>query len=341
MGLRCGFLFFVSGEHLLRILSLFDGMSCAQIALNRLGIKNYTYFASEVDKYAMSVTQHNFPNTVQLGDIRHWRSWELEDIDLIIGGSPCQGLSRSGKQEGLVDDRSALLWYFVDIVSYYQDATWVLENVVPRHSHWTDRITETLGLQPVLINSKLVSAQSRNRLYWSSIDFPQPADKGISIYDILEADFPSNINTYVPETYYRTPEDVALFRQKVQAAEKNAQNGLLVMIMSKRMERTGVLLNKSLTLESTNWKGLNRSQHQTAIIDLNGDDIRMRQLTPLESERLQTVPDNYTNIPHPFFKNKSLSNTQRYKMLGNAFTVDVISHILSYDTKTRGYVVSL
>ena len=196
----------------MKVLSLFDGMSCGQIALRELGVPIERYYASEIDKHAIQQTQLNFPETIQLGDVEKWREWDIEweEIDLLLAGSPCQGFSLAGKMLGHDDPRSRLYWVFLDILHHVQklnhNVKYLLENVRMRPADEA-RINESLGIRPVVINSALVSAQNRVRLYWSDIrtksegiwgelltDIPQPADRGIYIGDILDDE--------VDEKYY-------------------------------------------------------------------------------------------------------------------------------------------
>lgn len=196
----------------MKVLSLFDGMSCGQIALRELGVPIERYYASEIDKHAIKNTQLNFPDTIQLGDVEKWREWDIEweEIDLLLAGSPCQGFSLAGKMLGHDDPRSRLYWVFLDILHHVQklnhNVKYLLENVRMRPADEL-RINESLGIRPVVINSALVSAQNRVRLYWSDIrtksegiwgelltDIPQPADRGIYIGDILDDE--------VDEKYY-------------------------------------------------------------------------------------------------------------------------------------------
>lgn len=196
----------------MKVLSLFDGMSCGQIALRELGVPIERYYASEIDKHAIKQTQMNFPETNQLGDVEKWREWDIEweEIDLLLAGSPCQGFSLAGKMLGHDDPRSRLYWVFLDILHHVQklnhNVKYLLENVRMRPADEL-RINESLGIRPVVINSALVSAQNRVRLYWSNIrtksegiwselitDIPQPADRGIYIGDILDDE--------VDEKYY-------------------------------------------------------------------------------------------------------------------------------------------
>lgn len=203
----------------MRVLSLFDGMSCGQIVLRELGVNIEKYYASEVDKFAIAQTQLNFPDTIQLGDVERWREWNIDwgKIDLLIGGSPCQGFSFAGKQLAFDDPRSRLFFVYVDILNHLREVNpsvrFLLENVVMKKEH-INVITECLGIHPIMINSALVSAQSRKRLYWSNIqtrteglfgdvytDIPQPIDRGLVINDILDKE--------VDEKYYLRKEVVA------------------------------------------------------------------------------------------------------------------------------------
>ena len=196
----------------INVLSLFDGMSCGQMALSKHNVNKY--YASEIDKYAIQQTQHNFPNTIQLGSIENWKSWDINfsSIDLILAGSPCQGFSFAGKQLNFNDPRSALFFVFVDILNHIKklnpDVKFLLENVNMK-KEYLRIMSEYVGVFPVNINSNLVSAQNRNRWYWSNIktkevglfsethtDIPQPKDRNIFLRDILQ---PEN---EIKEKYY-------------------------------------------------------------------------------------------------------------------------------------------
>jgi DNA-cytosine methyltransferase len=172
----------------MNVLSLFDGMSCGQIALNKLGVKVNKYFACEIDKYAMQVTQHNFPDTIQLGDVQFVtkETFGTHKIDLVIGGSPCQGFSFAGKQLNFEDPRSALFFEFVRLVKDLKPKYFLLENVKMKKES-QDIISKYMGVEPIEINSSLVSAQTRKRLYWTNIpNVSQPEDKGVVLRDIIE-----------------------------------------------------------------------------------------------------------------------------------------------------------
>ena len=170
----------------MNVLSLFDGMSCGQIALDQLGIKVDNYFAAEIDKWAIQVTKKNYPNTIHLGDVTQIKGEDLPQIDLLMGGSPCQGFSFAGKQLNFDDPRSALFFEFVRLLKETKPKYFLLENVRMKQEY-QDVISEHLGVKPIMINSSLVSAQNRVRLYWTNIpNITQPEDKGIVLKDILE-----------------------------------------------------------------------------------------------------------------------------------------------------------
>ncbi len=272
----------------MNVLSLFDGLSCGQIALNRVGIKYNKYFASEIDEYAIKVTQQNYPGTTQIGDVTQVKGSELPQIDLIIGGSPCQGFSFAGKGLNFDDPRSALFFEFVRLVKECNPKYFLLENVKMKKEH-EDVITEHMGIKPIKINSKLVSAQSRERLYWTNIpNIKQPEDKGILVKDILD---------YTTEHKLLTEKGI---KSQIHYA-KNYKS-----------------IGKSPTLTSELAHGWGKNITPKCYIEIKAITGEDRLFSPLECERLQTVPDNYTSV---------VSNTQRYKMLGNGWTVDVIAHI--------------
>ena len=272
----------------MNVLSLFDGMSCGQIALNRVGIKYDKYFASEIDKYAIKVTQHNYPETIQIGDILNVKGSDLPKIDLMFGGSPCQGFSFAGKRLNFEDPRSKLFFEFVRLRDELNPKYFLLENVKMKKEH-EQVITEHMGVEPIRINSNLVSAQNRERLYWTNIPgIEQPEDKGILVKDII--DYSGEHKTLPPKT--------------IQAQ----------LYYAKNYKATGKA--PTLTLELAHGWGKNITPKcYVEIKAITGED---RLFSPLECERLQTVPDNYSSI---------VSNTQRFNLLGNGWTVDVIAHI--------------
>jgi site-specific DNA-cytosine methylase len=276
----------------MNVLSCFDGMSCTQIALRQLGYENINYYASEVDKYAIKVTQENYPKTHQVGDITKIDPKKLPKIDLMVGGSPCQDLSFAGKGKGLIEGkRSSLFFAFVDLLKAIKPKYFLVENVRMK-KEYQDIISDILGVQPIKINSSLVSAQNRVRLYWTNIpNIKQPTDRGIVLSDVLEGEVDSKYD-----------------------AGKHLLEGY----------RGGDQLNPNYksqanTIHRDKVATLSAGTHGYANGYVKGRHT-YRKLTPIETERLQTVPDNYT---------AHVSNTQRYKMLGNGFTVEVIKHILS------------
>ena len=284
------------------VLSLFDGMSCGQIALNRAGIKYDNYFASEIDKPAIKVTMANYPNTIQLGDVTQVKGADLPKIDLLMGGSPCQGFSFAGKQLNFEDERSKLFFEFVRLLVECKPKYFLLENVVMKKEH-EKVISDFLGIEPILINSNLVNAQNRKRLYWTNIPATQPSDKNIMLADIIEKDFvfTSKAQTILSTMYKENPKSMFTRNKK----------GLLAC--SKQCADCKFIKPKSNTVRTGGLKSYQRHEWDSVC------KLHLRKLTPLECERLQTVPDNYTDC---------VSDTQRYKMLGNGWTVDVIAHIL-------------
>lgn len=266
----------------MNVLSLFDGMSCGQIALNKLGIKVDNYFASEIDKYAIQVTQNNYPDTKQIGSVVDVKGSDLPKIDLMYGGSPCQSFSRVGDGSGF-DGKSQLFWEFVRVLKEVKPKYFLLENVVMK-KEWEDVITEALGVSPIAINSKLVSAQNRPRLYWTNIpNLEQPEDLGLNIKDVINANFSAEYPNYL---------DLEFSGKKRKSLVQNYNK-------------------KASCLTASMYKG------QISSFCKN-DNEEIYKYTPGDCEILQTVPVGYT---------KPVSNTQRYKMLGNGWTVDVIAHI--------------
>ncbi len=272
------------------VLSLFDGLSCGRIVLDNLGIKPYAYYASEIDKYAIKVSKENYPDIKQLGNVENWREWDIpwEEIDLLIGGSPCQGFSFCGKQLLFDDPRSKLFFDYLDILNHIKsknpDVKFMLENVKMKKQA-LDLITDFLGVEPIFINSRVVSAQNRQRYYWCNWDVSEPENREIYLEDILEKD----------------------------------AIGCILKDHGKFKWRKG----KSTCLDANYWKGVDNHAQRTMVLiedkellEINKDDIR--KFFPVECERLQGIPCNYT---------KAVSNSQAYKMIGNAWQCDTIYHI--------------
>ena len=272
----------------MNVLSLFDGMSCGRLALERAGHEIANYFASEVDKFAIKVAAGNYPDTKHLGDVTRVRASDLPEIDLLIGGSPCQGFSFAGKQLNFEDERSKLFFEFVRLLEECKPRYFLLENVRMK-KEYQDVISKLLGVEPIEINSALVSAQNRRRLYWTNIEgVEQPEDRGIFVADILEGE--------VEEKYYMSPS-----WRKWWAKNKEFQ-----------------LKKKYSSLDAEKAICMTARQYADWSGNFLSDPRGVRRYTPIECERLQTVPDNFTNF---------VSDTQRYKMLGNGWTVDAVTHI--------------
>ena len=302
------------------ILSCFDGISCGQVALQRLGVKIDRYFASEVDKYAIKITQENFPDTIQVGDIREVAP--KQKIDILIGGPPCQDVSLAGKGKGLIEgERSSLFFEFVRVLKVCKavnpNLKFLVENTRMK-KEYVDIISEILGLEPVLINSNLFSAQNRARLYWTNFDIPElPEDKGIVMNDILEEGFSDRAKSHCIDASYYKGGDLKSYFEKHRKQLVFSNDGLCHVgeadinghdLMKRVYHRSG----KAPTVNTMN--GGNREPK----VYMEG--MKYRKLSPLECERLQTLPDNYT---------AHVSNTQRYRGIGNGWTIDVICHIMS------------
>ena len=370
----------------MNVLSLFDGMSCGRIALDRLGIKVDNYYASEIDKYAMQVSAANYPDIIQVGDVTELDTSTLPNIDLVMGGSPCQGFSFAGKQLAFDDPRSALFFEFVRCVKELKPKYFLLENVRMK-KEYLDIISEQMGVEPIMINSALVSAQNRVRYYWTNIPgIEQPEQRGIVLRDILEDGFDSERDkSYCIDANYYKGASVEQYKKKCrrqlvyqeETHDTPKQVGIAVDIKGHdQIKRVYSEDGKSSTLTTCggghrepkvkvdvramtevrtpeanqiryehkrktgkDWSprhmrhlverddekmntltGALTKQHILQITRDPEQEVYWRKLTPVECERLQTVPDNYTN---------HVSNTQRYKMLGNGWTIEVITHILN------------
>jgi DNA-cytosine methyltransferase len=289
----------------MNVLSLFDGISCGQIALNRAGIEYNKYFASEIDKHAITVTQHHYPNTIQLGSIVGLDTKTLPKIDLVIGGSPCQSFSRSGDNSGF-DGKSGLFWEYIRVLNEVKPKYFLLENVVMK-KEWEKIITDTIGFEPIMIDSKFFSAQKRQRLYWTNIPFDKNIeDRNINILDILNPigdECTINNNPVVIDIN----DGVFKIKNGTKIGYLFAKNGDCVNLeFPKSKSRRGRVSNGKTNT-------LNTACNYGVIVNDN-----LRELNIGEYERLQTLPDDYTAIA-PL--------NQRKKMIGNGWTVDVISHI--------------
>ena len=382
----------------MNVLSLFDGMSCGRIALERAGIPVDNYYASEIDKYAISVSEHNYPDIIRLGDVRDLDVDTLPHIDMLIGGSPCTNFSFAGKRIGMTtkckeeildldhylqlkadgfkfEGQSYLFWEYMRIKHALQkknlDLVFLLENVMMVEK-WKSVLSNAIGVEPIMINSALVSAQNRKRLYWTNIKgIEQPADKGILLKDILEV---GNLSKYshtdkaltymsrkthdgrdhwdfgqhcdsgkdksvclVANLRKGVPFNMLIDRRPLYVPEATKKGYTLIQpgdcfditFINSKTRRVRNMKDKSNCLTSGEC-GFNVHQPKSAVIaglpdgrypdayNTLEDEFHYRKLTPLECERLQTLPDNYTSC---------VSNSQRYNMIGNGWTCDVIAHM--------------
>lgn len=323
----------------MNVLSLFDGMSCGQIALTELGCFPDKYYASEVDKFAIRQTTHVFPDTIQLGDVTKVDVSKLDKIDLLIGGSPCQSFSFAGKMVGMVttdkvditdlqtyldlkemgfefEGQSYLFWEYMriltDIRKYNPNVKFLLENV-KMSKKWEAVLTKAIGVEPVMINSNLLSAQNRKRLYWTNIaEIPQPKDEGILIRDILEDE--------VDEKYYVSDKALEGMANRARVnAEKGKNFGARGVSPGGKANTLCVYhedLDHNLIVDSRGRPNCPTTVQRANLLQFRG---MLRRLTPTEYARLQTVPEWYEWV---------VSDTQIYRMCGNGWTVKVIEHIL-------------
>lgn len=316
----------------MNILSLFDGISVAKLALERAGIHVDKYFACEIDKYAIAISKHNYPDIIHLGDVTQVKGKDLPPIDLIIAGSPCQGFSFCGKQLNFNDPRSRLFFEVPRLIKECNPSYFLLENVRMK-KEYQDVITESLGVLPVIINSSLVSAQNRKRLYWTNIgDIPQPQDQLIYLKDIIESGIVDRDKSYCIDANYWKGTTIEQYIQKARRqvifeatafTERRTKEAKRIRKEYKQKYGRDFSPRRAKEMIARNDGKMNcltatYSLKEHTLID---ETINYRKLTPMECERLQTLPDHFT-------KAEKVSNTQRYKCLGNSFTADVIAHIL-------------
>jgi DNA-cytosine methyltransferase len=325
----------------MKVLSLFDGISCARVALKRAGINVEYYYASEINKYAIQISSKNYPDIKHVGSVVDIKYDTFDkcldinnylynaDIDLLIGGSPCQDLSiaKAGRK-GLHGERSGLFYEYVRIRDEVKPKYFILENVASMSKESRDKISEILGVQPTLINASLVSAQNRKRLFWigiySQLDnkyytvaMPQPEDRNIILKDIIESGEVDRDKSYCIDASYYKGANWKQYKEK-------GRRQLVIATLdegtwAKRYEqirRVYSIDGLAPTIPTAQSGGVMPKI-------FTGQSIR--KLTPIECERLQSLPDKYT---------EGVSNTQRYKCLGNAFNVDVVAHILIHIIQT-------
>ena len=316
----------------MNVLSLFDGISCGLVALKRNQIPIAKYYACEIDKNAIKVSKINHPEIIHLGNVCELKT--IPEIDLLIGGSPCTDLSIANKnREGLKGNQSKLFWEYVRILKESNPKYFILENVNSMTKENKKIITDTLGVEPVMIDASLVSAQTRKRLFWTNLPvLGLPIDRKIYIQDVLESvkDFViigREIGRHLNDEGKREDKPEIPITRRIEIRKDN-KSGTLTCVA-----KDNLVVGCSLRgrLEDDKWVNkieLRKDQKVSALTSavssklaliLNKDHIR--RLTPIECERLQGLPDNYTSM---------IANSQRYKCLGNAFNVDVICFILEH-----------
>jgi DNA-cytosine methyltransferase len=318
----------------MNVLSLFDGMSCGQIALNKIGVKVDNYFASEIDKYAIKVAQSNYPNTIQVGSVEFINGANFPKIDLLIGGSPCQGFSFAGKQLNFDDPRSRLFFEFVRVLKETKPKYFLLENVKMK-KEYQDIISKYLGCEPVVINSALVSAQNRVRLYWTNIpNITQPNDEGVMIKDIT-LDNSEKVGAmrgryildgkrqdYKMKTAGMTTQRIELRKDnKSNYITTVAKDNYLVKLFNTNPSGNGM----NGWVYHTNAKSPTVTTNKGEGNKISHDGIWYRKLLPIECGRLQTIPEHILEK----MLNCGVSNSQLYKMFGNGWTINVVAHIFN------------
>ena len=359
------------------VVSLFNGMNCGYIALDRLGIKPTRYYSSEIDQHAIKIANKNYPDTIQLGDVKNWRDWDIEwkFVDLVLGGFPCQSWSVAGKQTGDRDSRGQLFWVMLDIMQHVMEcnpnAKYLMENVRMSNAfekyitHHTEQALPNVN--KYLINSSLVSAQNRKRFYWTNIEgIEQPKDRGIVLKDILEDGLTDRTKSHCLDANYFKGGNLKSYFEKHRRQLVFSPNGMChvgdadlngnqsikrvyhedgkaptlttmggghrepkvlvkgARMVGRRLDASGTRKDNDKSIAIKQMIEIRDDDKTNCLTTVTKDSILVenmtwRKLTPLECERLQTVPDGYT---------EGVSNTQRYKMLGNGWTVDVIAHIL-------------
>ncbi len=307
----------------MKVLSLFDGISCGRLALERANLPVERYDAFEIDKYAIAVSKNNFPDIVHHGDVFKGDFKKFKGYDLLIGGSPCTywSVAKKGRETTADGEGFRLFMEFVRALKESQCRYFIYENNYSIHQNIKAEISEKLGVQPIMINSALVSAQNRKRCYWTNIpSVIQPQDKGILLKDILESGIGWQDKSYCMTASYNG----AVFRNTLERKQRTMVAEPVIKPIrvgeygkGGQGQRIYSVYGKSVSLTANG--GGQGAKTGLYKIDLPDGDYIIRKLTPVEAERLQTLPDNYT---------MGISNTQRYKCIGNGWTVDVIAHIL-------------
>lgn len=304
----------------MNVLSLFDGISCARVALDRAGVPVQTYFASEIDTRAIEISKRNWPSIQHVGDVRQIDPATLPQIDLLIGGSPCQDLSIAKKdRKGLAGERSGLFWEFVRLWKALKPRWFVLENVASMPNADRDIISRELGVEPVLFDAALVSAQSRKRLFWTNLpDVRLPEDRRIVLKDVLQPD------AEVDESFVVNGKSFCLTASYAKVGEGEAEANHNRERKQRTMVKVGFIGEGEQYGQGGQAHRVYATDGKTPTLSSYSPLIKLgniRKLTPIECERLQGLPDEYT---------AGVPKTHRYKCLGNAFNVDVVTHLVRH-----------
>lgn len=324
----------------MKVLSLFNGMSCGRMALESINLKVDAYYSSEIDKYANQAAQALYPDTVHLGDVLNWRDWGVNwgDINLVTGGFPCQAWSMAGKQLGDKDERGKLFWTMLDIIKHVKchnsKADFLIENVKMKkefEQYITTHTENALGhVHKILINSALVSAQNRNRYYWTNFEVSQPSDENKSLSDIIESGVCDQDKSYCVDANYFKGGNLKSYFEKHRRqlifmggnARVSEIGRRLTVCGTRRDDKLGEVVRgyEVATKDKSNCLSTVQKDNYYA------EDYTIRKLTPRECMRLQTIPEKHINT----LLGAGISNTQLYKMTGNGWTVDVIAHIFKH-----------
>jgi len=309
----------------MKVVSLFDGISCAYVALQKAGLPITSYTAYEIDKYAIAISKRNHPSIDHKGCVKGLK--EAIDCDVLIGGSPCIDLSVAKKdRKGLEGDYSSLFWEYMRIKNLLKPKWFILENVASMRDSDRDTISKAMGVEPIMIDASLVSAQRRKRYFWTNILVALPADKGIVLKDILEDTVDDKY--YIKLTKEQLAEKGKSVCLKANGGGVGAKTGLytIVSMIGRRLDKNGKRCDADEAVDYEQRVAPKRDQQKSGTLTgVQKDNLLMcenhvRRLTPLECERLQGLPDGYT---------AGVSDTQRYKCCGNAFNCDVVAHILA------------
>ena len=313
------------GRLTMNTLSLFDGMSCGRIVLAKMGIKPGIYFASETDVHAIKETQANWPDTVQLGDVRQWQEWDIDwsDIDLLIGGSPCQGFSFAGKGLAFDDPRSALFFEFVKILNHLKSINpnikFMVENVKMK-KEFLNVITEQLGVEPVFINSSLVSAHNRQRYYWCNCDIPIPIDRKIELSSVIECNGCGVLKNH-GELIVKHDKANCIDANYYKGADNHGQRTMIMMAFN-RKEGLTKPLDKAYTLNASDWRGLDRNKNQNAVVEIRPAAIVGRRINPTTGKR-----EDY-NKELPIIQCLEVGKTKKSRCLSTVAKDTLISLLL-------------